>query len=345
MTRGTRTAAVVGGGVLGLSAGWALAREGYRVTVHEQFGVGTRRGSSSGGSRIFRLSYADAGYVRLARRAVDAWRAVDPGLLIANGLLEWGEGTAAMAGALADCGEEHAWLEPAEATRRFPEARFDERVLWHPEAGVIRADRALSRLAAGLDVRAGSRVDEPRELEADVVVLAAGPWLGRFLDLPLEPRIEEVAYFAGAPEDRPSIIEHGEPGHYGVVTPGVGYKLAAHAPPEPFDPDAPGRDVRREQVERAARFAAERFPGLDPRPVHAEACLYTMTPDEHFVLDRLDGMIVCGGDSGHAFKFGPLLGLLVADLAAGRELPPEARRFSAARPGLGGLSGGLRASP
>jgi sarcosine oxidase len=340
-----RTAAVVGGGVLGLSAGWALAREGYRVTVHEQFEIGTRRGSSSGGSRIFRLSYGDPAYVRLARRAVDAWRAVDPELLIANGLLEWGEGADAVARALEACGEKHAWLDPAEAARRFPEARFEEQVLWHPEAGVVRADRALARLAAGLDVRTGSRIDDPRALGADVVVVAAGPWMGRFLGFPLEPRIEEVAYFAGAPEDRPSIIEHGEPGHYGVVTPGVGYKLAAHGPPERFDPDTPERDVRREQIERAARFAAQRFPGLDPRPVRTEACLYTMTPDEHFVLDRVDGMIVCGGDSGHAFKFAPLLGLLVADLAAGRELPSEARRFSAARAGLGGLSGGLRATP
>jgi sarcosine oxidase len=334
------SAAVVGAGVLGLSAGWALARDGYRVTVHEQFEIGTRRGSSSGGSRIFRLSYPDAGYVRLARRAVDAWRAVGPDLLIENGLLEWGEGTEAVASALAECGEEHAWLQPAAAMRRFPEARFTEPVLWHPEAGAVRADRALARLAEGLEVRTRSRVADARELDADVVVVAAGPWLGRFVDVPLEPRIEEVAYFSGAPEGRPSIIEHGKPGHYGVVTPGLGYKLATHAPEEPFDPDVPEREVRAVQIDRAARFAAERLPGLDPRPLHAEACLYTMTPDEHFILDRVDGLIVCGGDSGHAFKFGPLLGLLVADLAAGRELPPEARRFAAARPALGGVSGG-----
>ena len=71
------------------------------------------------------------------------------------------------------------------------------------------------------------------------------------------------------------------------------------------------------------------FPGLDPRPVHSEACLYTMSPDGDFVLDRIDGVIVCGGYSGHAFKFGPLLGRLIADLAQGRPLPPEADRFRA----------------
>jgi sarcosine oxidase len=330
----TKTAAVVGGGVLGLSAGWALAREGYRVTVYEQFEIGTRRGSSSGGSRIFRLSYAEPDYVRLARRAVEAWRAVDPELLIRNGLLEWGEGTDAVAAALAACGEAHEWLEPEEARRRFPEARFESPVLWHAEAGAVRADRALARLAHGLDVREGVRVDDPAALEADVTVVAAGPWLRRFLDFPLSPRIEEVAYFAGVPEDRPSIIDHGgpgSPGGYGVVTPGIGYKLAEHGPEEEFDPDRPDREIRARQIERVTRWAAERFPGAAPVPVHADACLYTMTPDADFVLDRVDGMIVCGGDSGHAFKFAPLLGRLVADLAEGRPLPPEARRFSATR--------------
>ena len=48
-------------------------------------------------------------------------------------------------------------------------------------------------------------------------------------------------------------------------------------------------------------------------------------------VDRIDGVIVCGGCSGHAFKFGPLLGRLIADLAQGRPLPPEADRFRASR--------------
>ena len=45
-----------------------------------------------------------------------------------------------------------------------------------------------------------------------------------------------------------------------------------------------------------------------------KTCLYTMTPDEDFILDTIDGVVVCGGDSGHAFKFGPLLGEQLAQL-------------------------------
>jgi glycine/D-amino acid oxidase-like deaminating enzyme len=66
-------------------------------------------------------------------------------------------------------------------------------------------------------------------------------------------------------------------------------------------------------------------------PVHQEACLYTMTPDEDFILDTIDGVVVCGGDSGHAFKFAPLLGRFCADLAQGRALPEECDAFRIAR--------------
>jgi sarcosine oxidase len=56
-----------------------------------------------------------------------------------------------------------------------------------------------------------------------------------------------------------------------------------------------------------------------------------MTPDEDFILDTIDGIVVCGGDSGHAFKFGPLLGRFCADLAQGCPLPEECEAFRIAR--------------
>ena len=103
------------------------------------------------------------------------------------------------------------------------------------------------------------------------------------------------------------------------------------AQPGLWDPDRGDRPIDHALLDRLAADVRDKFPGLDPRPIHAEACLYTMSPDGDFVLDRIDGVIVCGGDSGHAFKFGPLLGRLMADMASGRPLPPEAARFRADR--------------
>jgi sarcosine oxidase len=303
--------------------------------VYERDRAGSPLGSSSGRSRIFRRSYRHADYVRLALRAIDEWRRLDPGVLRATGLFEYGQGVELHAAAFDEVGERYEWLEPKDAERRFPEARFPEPVLHDACAGAIMADDALRALAAGLDVREGAAVADPRELEADVVVACPGSWLGPMFGLPLQPRIEQVTYFAGAPDDRPSIIDHGAPDrrlHYGLVAPGVGYKVGEDAArPDPWDPDRSDRPIDQPLQDRLVDHVKRMFPGLDPRPVHAEACLYTMSPDGDFVLDRIDGVTFCGGCSGHAFKFGPLLGRLAADLAQGRSLPPEADRFRASR--------------
>ena len=321
--------------MIGLSAARALRDDGFAVTVYERDRVGSPLGSSLGRSRIYRRSYREQDYVRLACRAIDEWRRLDAGLLRNTGLLEYGSGVELHAAAMDACGEEYRWLEPAEAEKLFPEARFPEPVLYDEMGGAVMADDALRRLAQGIDVRQGHAVGDPRDLQADVVVACPGSWLGPMFGLPLQPRIEQVTYFAGAPDTRPSVIDHGAPDrrlHYGLIAPGVGYKLGEDgARPDPWDPDRSDRPVEARLEERLAEHVRRAFPGLDPRPLHSESCLYTMSPDGDFILDRIDGVIVCGGDSGHAFKFGPLLGRLIADMAAGRPLPPETERFRAGR--------------
>lgn len=189
--------------MVGLASARALARAGHEVEVYEQGEVGHALGSSHGRSRIFRLAYAEPGWVRLAQEALAGWRELEAEtgeeLLEQHGFVELvrdlDESSAAALGA---CGVAWDELAPAEAEGRFPiRVPPGRRVVLQPEAGVLRADRALAALARGLRVHEGVRVEAPDELDADVVVLAAGPWLSRLLDRPLGATVtrETVCYF------------------------------------------------------------------------------------------------------------------------------------------------------
>ena len=82
---------------------------------------------------------------------------------------------------------------------------------------------------------------------------------------------------------------------------------------------------------RLTDAARRLLPGLDPAPVAAERCVYDSTADGDFVLDRVGRIVVGCGTSGHAFKFGPLLGELLADLAEERSPVVDVSRFSLSR--------------
>ena len=79
---------------------------------------------------------------------------------------------------------------------------------------------------------------------------------------------------------------------------------------------------------------ARLLPSLDPEPVATERCVYDNSADTDFVLDRVGRVVVGCGTSGHAFKFGPLLGELLADLAEDRDPAVDLSRFSLRPPGV-----------
>src|SRR5437762_7367499 len=174
--------AVIGAGVMGLATGWALRRRGHEPVVYEQFAVGNPQGSSHGRSRIFRLAYAEDEYVRLAQEAFALWRELEAEtgetLLELNGLVEvvrtLEESTAHT---LERCGVAWERLGREKAEARFPIHVPEESfVVVQPEAGIVRADKALKAFARELDVRELTRA-HPDEVEGDAVVVTAGSWV------------------------------------------------------------------------------------------------------------------------------------------------------------------------
>jgi len=363
--------AVVGAGLLGSATARALAARGVPVVLFEQFDLGHARGSSHGATRIFRYSYPDPRYVEMAVRANEAWAALaaDAGeeLLVRTGGLDAGPGAADCARALAECGVAHSWLTEAQLRDRFPGigAHPGERMLFQPDSGVCLAGRtvaALQRLARrdGTEIRAGAPVlrIEPQgdrvllgtaagEVAARVAVITAGPWAQGLLAsaLPQVPTltatVQQIRYFA--PRDPaarwPTLIEWPPSGLCWYAVPAAGgapgVKVAAHIPGRPVDPrDGPFTEIDPALEAEAAEYVSDRLPGLEPAGLAAETCLYTMTADEDFVLDRAGPLVVGGGCSGHAFKFGPLLGEMLADLALGRPTRIPRGRFALGRPAL-----------
>jgi sarcosine oxidase len=181
-----------------------------------------------------------------------------------------------------------------------------------------------------------------RVLAADVVVDCAGPaalaLLGdRALLRGAPPSLPQVAYFRAAEPDAhavdvarlPVFIEWDDAMTYGLPVLGPGphagtFKVSHHTPGpalRDYDPSAPpphALDADDPPYLQALTDAVRRLlPGLDPDPVATERCVYDNSADTDFVLDRVGNVVLGCGTSGHGFKFGPLLGELLADLADG----------------------------
>lgn len=357
---------VIGGGVMGSAAAWQLASRGFGVTLVERSVPGHTEGSSHGTSRIFRLAYADEFYVSLTARSLPLWRRIEQEsgreLLTLTGAVDHGPAPVVeqLHARLREAGHEARILSPEQAGEQWPGLRFDTSVVFHPDAGRVHADHAVlafqeAAAARGATVRHQVRVAEvvrrgPDRVEvvttdgeviaADGAVVAVGGWAPglaaetvRGLPALRVTREQPVHFPAADPLAWPSFIHH--PGAGLAVDGGVyglgsvdGIKIGHHGVGPVVDPDRCDRTIDAAARDRLRAYAERWLPGADSTRPEATTCLYTITPDHDFVIDRDGPVTVLAGFSGHGFKFAPLVGELAADLVAGR---PGAGRFALGR--------------
>ena len=356
-------AIVLGAGVIGSAAAYALAARGQRTLLLERHAFGHDRGSSHGASRIFRHAYEDLDHVRLAVATDDVWTALEAAtgerLLQRTGGLDLGLVGGGeldpIEAALRAVGSEVERLSAAEVRARFPAFAPDDDVeaLYQPSAGIVPASRAVAVLqraaaVAGAELRDREPATEVRltaqgvevvtehgRVGADRLVVAAGAWLADVLPdlaLPLHVERQQVLYVAVgadarafAPERMPLFIARGTGrdqagGIYGFPLYDVpnAIKISDHQGAPRIRLDERTDELHEDRAAATIAAARRLLPGLTGRLTRYETCLYTKTPDERFVLDRhprYPHVVVAGGGSGHAFKFGPLLGSIAADLA------------------------------
>jgi sarcosine oxidase len=313
-------------------------------------------------------------YVPLVRRAMALWREIEAAaarpLLHVTGILEIGppDGTL-VAGTLASIALHdlrHEVLAAPDLMRRFPAFRVPAHYVGvrQPEGGFLEAEAAIHAFVslardAGAELRSGEtiRTIEPSRggvrvttdrgvIEAGAAIVAAGPWIEALLpDLPAPIRVtrQVMAWFAPidpapvAPGRLPVFLLESRHGmHYGFPSVGDGgVKVAKHhhddetVAAENYDRTVSQAD---ETLIRAA--VAEHMPAANGRLLKAATCLYTMTPDGDFLIDRLPHapqIVVASPCSGHGFKFAPVIGEILADLATSGATGHDISRFALAR--------------
>jgi sarcosine oxidase len=361
---------VCGLGVMGSAALYHLARRGARVLGLDRFTAGHDRGSSHGETRIIRLAYFEhPSYVPLVRRAYELWRELETEaarpLLHVTGIAEVGPPDGALVNGTLDATRlhdiPHELIAAPELMRRYPAFRLPPHYVGvvQPDGGFLEAETSVQALLAlaqkhGADIRFGGpvRAIEPLDdkarvvtdsatIEAGNVIVAAGPWTSSLLPaatLPLRATRQVMAWFAPkvpadfSPERFPVFLLESAHGiHYGFPSFGTGFKVAKHHHrDETVDPDKYDRTPSAEDEALIRAAVADHLPGADGRLVAARTCLYTVTPDGDFTVDRLPGatsVIIASPCSGHGFKFAPVIGEILADLAQGRPSRHDISRF------------------
>ncbi len=249
---------------------------------------------------------------------------------------------------------DHELLDPDETRHRWPALRPpDGSICFHEaDTGVICPENAITALvregreAGGLlcsDTQV-DRIDHGGDgivletssgrIRVNRLVVAAGAWSSRLLELPsvtlqvtrqllgwTRPRDPELLREGRMPvwgfDDEGDSFQYGFPICSGLPGPG-GLKFARHSDGAPCDPDTVVRTIDSDDEAWLLRGLAERIPAAAGPLIHASTCLYTLSDDRHFVIDvhpENPSVFMACGFSGHGFKFCPILGEALADLA------------------------------
>lgn len=280
-----------------------------------------------------------------------------PLLLMTRGLMIGPPDGEVVSGALASAKAHslpHELLTATDILRRFPVFRPDEGMVGvlEPRAGVLYPEACVrAHLSGATDAGAELRFEEPvlkwqatanhvevtttrQTLVADQLVVTAGPWASQLLqDIAVPLVVERNVQFWFRPTTDAADFAPGKvpvyiweppqgPFFYGFPALGPdGVKVARHHGGETCTPQTLRRVVSAQEVEEMRELLKHYLPGANGEALEAVPCMYTNTPDGHFVVDRhpaSERVTIGCGFSGHGFKFASVIGEILADLARER---------------------------
>ena len=301
--------------------------------------------------------YEHPSYVLLLRRAYELWRQMEDSsrerLLHVTGSIDAGpEGSLVFEGSRASC-EIHNLpceiLSAGEVNGRFPGYHLPEDALavYQPDGGFLLPERCIiTHVAAALEagakvhgreqvlgwepVGSGVKVYTDRgEYTAGKLVISAGAWASKLvpeLAQSLVPERQVLAWFQPVHEEHftpdafPVFNIMSDAGKfYGFPVHGIpGFKVGRyHHLEQRVDPDTMDREVHEEDEEVLRAFTSRYFPHAAGPTMSLKTCIFTNSPDEHFILDThpdFQQVCIAAGFSGHGFKFSSVVGEIMADL-------------------------------
>ena len=270
------------------------------------------------------------------------------------------------ADSMSQAGVPYEWLDAGEIMRRWPQWKLADDIhgIYQAAAGIAMASRANAahqRMARehGATLLEHTRVTAVGSANGEVqvysggvtytgrqLIVAAGPWSPNVLAclgvaLPLEITQEQVTYFASpdssafAPGRFPVWIWMDDPSYYGFPVFGEkGPKAARDAGGKPVTAESRTFEPDPQAIRLLREFLAKFLPGALGPELYTKTCLYTLTPDRDFVIDRVPGhdnvWIAIG--AGHAFKFASVIGRILSELAIDSRTPSDLHPFGIERP-------------
>jgi sarcosine oxidase len=296
-------------------------------------------------------------YVPLVQRAYELWadleRQTERQLFLQTGGLMIGPPEGCVVAGAKRSAElhrlPHEVLSSAEVRRRFPALRPDDGMsaVWEPRAGIlfpeacVAAHLSLARQhGAAIQLeesvlewkpeRESVRIKTTKdEYEAGRVLFSMGAWTSSLLpDLPVPLNVERQVLYWFEPKAEPArflpercpiyLWEHPKDRFfYGFPDLGDGIKVARHHEGEITQPDTVSREVNAEETEGMRQLVRHFLPDADGPLRSATVCLYTDTPDHHFLIDThpaFPQVLIASPCSGHGFKFSSAIGEVLADL-------------------------------
>ncbi|MBL9114535.1 MAG: N-methyl-L-tryptophan oxidase [Verrucomicrobiaceae bacterium] len=348
---------VLGTGGVGSASLMHLARRGVQVLGLDQHPPAHAFGSSHGETRIIRKAYFEhPNYVPLLLRSYELWDDLGAAsgrddLFVRTGLLQVGPADGVVVPGVMSAAAKHSL--DLESVSKCPPYRIPEHctAVLERDAGFLRVeDCVLEHLnlaqRAGAELMTGVVVQDWRahaegvvvstsagDFEADKLVITAGAWAPKLLSslgVPMHIRRKALFWMAARMQSTAHLVSEGCPcffyenaegQFYGFpeITPGGGIKLACHSGGDVVDgPESLDRSLKSSDLTEIQSFVSQWLPEVSGEMLRHAVCMYTMSPDENFIIDKHpehQQVVFAAGLSGHGFKFASVIGEIMADLA------------------------------